>query len=46
MAISTYTELQAAIPNWLGGRADLTLRIPEFITLCEAKLNRTLFNRR
>ena len=26
MAISTYTELQAAIPNWLGGRADLTLR--------------------
>jgi hypothetical protein len=43
MAISTYTELQSAVSNWLGGRADLTSRIPEFITLCEAKLNRTLF---
>jgi hypothetical protein len=43
VAISTYTELLAAIPNWLGGREDLTSRIPEFITLCEAKLNRVLF---
>ena len=45
MAISTYTELQSAVSNWLGGRTDLTLRIPEFVTLCEAKLNRKLFVR-
>ena len=42
MAISTYTELKTAVANWLGGRSDLTDRIPEFITLCEAKLNREL----
>lgn len=41
MAISTYTELQAAVANWLS-RADLTERIPEFITLTEAKFNRVL----
>ncbi len=45
MAISTYVELQSAVSNWLGGRTDLTSRIPEFITLCEAKLNRELFVR-
>jgi hypothetical protein len=43
MAISTYTELRDATSNWLGGRTDLSARIPEFITLCEAKLNRLLF---
>jgi hypothetical protein len=42
MAISNYTELQTAVENWLA-RSDLTLRIPEFIALCEAKLNRILF---
>jgi len=42
VAVSTYTELQSAVSNWLGGRSDLTSRIPEFITLCEAKLNREL----
>lgn len=42
MAISTYTELLAAGANWLA-RDDLTSRIPEFVTLCEAKLNRLLF---
>lgn len=42
MAISNYTELQAAAANYLA-RDDLTLRIPEFVTLCEAKLNRLLF---
>ncbi len=45
MAISNYTELQSAVSNWLGGRTDLTARIPEFIMLCEAKLNRELFVR-
>ena len=41
MAITTYGELQAAAANWLV-RADLTTRIPEFIALAEARLNRTL----
>ena len=41
MSISNYTELQAAIANWMT-RDDLTSRIPEFISMCEAKLNRKL----
>ena len=41
MAISTYTELQTAVANWLD-RDDLTARIPEFITLAEARFNRVL----
>lgn len=45
MAISTYVELQAAAANWLA-RDDLSLRIPEFITLAEAKFNRILFHPR
>jgi hypothetical protein len=44
MAIDTYATLQTAAANWLG-RADLTTRIPEFIALAEAKLNRTLRTR-
>jgi len=34
MAITTYTELQAAVANWLA-RGDLTSRIPEYIAMCE-----------
>lgn len=45
MAIGTYTELQTAVANWLA-RDDLTSRIPEFITLAEAKFNRTLLHPR
>lgn len=41
MAISTYSELQTACANWLS-RVDLTSRIPEFIALAEAKIQRTL----
>jgi hypothetical protein len=41
MAIGTYTELQTAVTNWLA-RSDLTSRIPEFITLAEAEMNRRL----
>jgi len=41
MAIGTYAELQTAVANWLD-RDDLTLRIPEFIALAEAKMNRDL----
>lgn len=38
MSISTYSELQTAVENWLD-RSDLTSRIPEFIALCEASYN-------
>jgi hypothetical protein len=41
MAITTYGELQAAAATWLV-RGDLTVRIPEFIALAEARLNRVL----
>ncbi len=41
MAITTYTELQAAIANWLE-KDNLGDRIPEFITLTEARLAREL----
>ena len=41
MAISTYSELQTAVANWLD-RDDLTDRIQEFIALAEARMNRIL----
>ena len=41
MAINTYGTLQTAVANWLD-RDDLSARIPEFISLCEAIFNRTL----
>ena len=41
MAIGTYSELQTAVANWLD-RSDLSSRIPEFITLSEARINRLL----
>lgn len=41
MAITKRSELEAAIAGWID-RADLTARIPEFIMLCEARLNRVL----
>ena len=41
MAISNFTELQTAVSNWLD-RSDLSDRIPEFITLAEANMNRLL----
>lgn len=41
MAISTYSELQTAVANWLV-RSDLTDRIPEFISICESDLNNKL----
>lgn len=41
MAITTYSELKTAVANWLN-RQDLTDRVPEFIALAEAHLNRTL----
>jgi len=41
MAIGTFAELKTATANWLD-RSDLTDRIPEFITLAEARFNRIL----
>ena len=41
MALGTFTELKDAVADWLG-RSDLTDRIPDFITLAEARLNRDL----
>ena len=41
MAISTYSELTAAIADWLN-RSDLTSAIPSFISLSEAQMNRNL----
>jgi hypothetical protein len=41
MAISTYSELQASIADFLN-RADLTSVIPTFIALGEARMNRDI----
>ncbi len=41
MAITTATELTTAVGNWLA-RSDLSSRIPEFVALAEARLNRDL----
>lgn len=41
MSITTYAELQAAVANWLD-RTDLTARIPEFVSMAEAQMNRKL----
>lgn len=43
MAINTYATLVTAVENWLA-RDDLTDRVPEFITLAEAKFNRVLIH--
>jgi hypothetical protein len=41
MAITTYSELQTAIGNWLD-HSLFTARVPEFIALFEAAANRRL----
>jgi hypothetical protein len=41
VALSNYSELQTAIAKWLV-RNDLTARIPDFITLAEARISRIL----
>lgn len=45
MAINNYATLVAAIAEWLA-RDDLTTRIPDFVTLAEAKINRVLLHPR
>lgn len=44
MAIANYTDLQSAVADYLA-RADLTARIPDFVTLAESHFNRDLRTR-
>jgi len=44
MALTTYTQLKASIADWLN-RTDLTTAIPDFISLAEAQMERTLRTR-
>lgn len=44
MALTTYTELNASIGDWLN-RTDLTSAIPDFISLAEAQIERQLRTR-
>lgn len=48
MALASYSDLQAAIIGWLNrpGDTDTIARVPDFISLCEAALNRELRTRR
>jgi hypothetical protein len=39
MALETYDDLKDAVAGWLD-RTDLTARIPDFISLCDARLRR------
>lgn len=41
MAISTYTELQSVISDYLA-RSDLTARVPDFVVMAESRMNRAL----
>lgn len=41
MSLASYSDLTTAIGTWLK-RADLASAAPDFITLCEAKVNRVL----
>lgn len=43
MALANYTDLLDAVAGWLA-RDDLTSRIPDFVTLAEAKFNRVLLH--
>jgi hypothetical protein len=43
MAITSYSELQTAVQNWLA-RTDLSARVPEFIALTEGQMSRKLWS--
>lgn len=45
MSLTNYTELKSAVGSWLG-RSDLTDQIPNFITLAELRLQRSLRTRK
>jgi hypothetical protein len=42
MALQTVSDLTSAVQDWLFDRADLAARVPDFITMFEAKANRSL----
>jgi len=44
VALGTYSELQAAIIAWAmrSGDTDFAAQVPDFVVLCEARLNRIL----
>lgn len=42
MALANYADLVSSISSYLFGRTDLAANIPDFVTLCEAQLNRRL----
>lgn len=44
MALTTYTELKSSVADWLN-RTDLTAVVPDFISLAEAQIERTLRTR-
>lgn len=44
MALATYSDLKSAVADWLV-RTDLGLKIPDFIALAEARINRELRTR-
>ena len=39
MALTNYSELVAAVQQWMGDRTDLYGYVPDFITLCETEIN-------
>lgn len=43
MAITTYSELQTAVSNWLASQV-ATARVPEFIAMAEAEMSRLLYD--
>lgn len=45
MTIASNTDLIQRCQDWLFGRSDIAARVPDFITLFEAKANRSLFCR-
>lgn len=46
MALSSYGDLKASIQSWMFDRTDLAPQAGDFISLCEAELNRILRTRR
>ena len=45
MSLSTYSDLQTSVGNYLG-RSDLTSQIPDFITFAELRLSRDIRTRK
>lgn len=45
MTIASYTDLVQRCQDWLFGRTGIAARVPDFITLFEAKANRNLMTR-